>query len=279
MIIDFHTHLFPKSIRMNRQDYFAGEPAFTLLYQSPKSRLAGAEELVGVMDEQGIDVAVVFGFPWRNAKVYQIHNDYILDVVTRFPKRLVGFACFDIASESAESEARRCIEAGLSGIGELAFYESGIDKKCLDLLLPVMELCQDKDLPVLIHTNEPVGHHYPGKTPIRIEQIYEMVKRFSENKLVLAHWGGGIFFYNLLKKEAKDVLKNVYFDTAASPFLYDPEIYSVACKLTGREKILLGSDFPLLKPRRYFSELDAAGVAGADRAAICGANAKKLLKL
>jgi uncharacterized protein len=279
MIIDFHTHIFPVSIRMNRQDYFSGESAFRLLYESPKSRMAGAKEIVEAMDDQGVDVSVVFGFPWRNEYIYKMHNDYILDAVRRFPERLIGFACFDLASESAIKEAFRCIEGGMSGIGELAFYESGIDERCLELLSPVMQLCQQRDLPVLIHTNEPVGHQYPGKAPIKPEQIYEVAKRFSENKLVLAHWGGGIFFYSLLKKEVKEVLKNVYYDTAASPYLYDHEIYSIACKLIGREKVLLGTDFPLLKPERYFKELDEAGVAGSSRAAICGANAKKLLKL
>jgi uncharacterized protein len=279
MIIDFHTHIFPKSIRVNRQNFFPGEPAFRLLYKSPKSRLAGAQEIVATMDEQGVDISVVFGFPWRNAETYKMHNDYIIDAVTRFPQRLVGFACFDLASEMAVKEAYRCIESGLSGIGELAFYESGIDEKCLELLSPVMELCRQKDFPVLIHTNEPVGHQYPGKAPITLEQIYNMAKRFSENRLVLAHWGGGIFFYNLMKKEVREVFKNVYFDTAASPYLYDPEIYAIACKLAGRDKILLGSDFPLLKPDRYFKELDEVGISGSDRAGICGANAKRLLKL
>jgi uncharacterized protein len=279
MIIDFHTHIFPKSIRVNRQNFFPGEPAFRLLYESPKSRLAGAQEIVATMDEQGVDVSVVFGFPWRNAETYKMHNDYIIDAVTRFPQRLVGFACFDLASEMAVKEAYRCIESGLSGIGELAFYESGIDEKCLELLSPVMELCRQKDFPVLIHTNEPVGHQYPGKAPIKLEQIYDMAKRFSENRLVLAHWGGGIFFYNLMKKGVREVFKNVYFDTAASPYLYDPEIYAIACKLTGRDKILLGSDFPLLKPDRYFKELDEAGISGSDRVGICGANAKRLLRL
>lgn len=279
MIIDFHTHIFPKSIRLNRQDYFTGESAFKLLYESPKSKLAGAQEIVDSMDQQKVDVSVVFGFPWRNSETFKMHNDYISEAVARFPTRLIGFACFDPASESAVGEAYRCIENGLSGVGELAFYESGIDEKCLELLKPIMQLCLEKDLPVLIHTNEPVGHQYPGKAPIKPEQIYEMAKRFPENKLVLAHWGGGIFFYNLLKKEVSQVLKNVYLDTAASPYLYRPEIYAIACKLMGREKILLGTDFPLLKPERYFKELDEAGIFGSDRASICGANAKKLLKL
>jgi uncharacterized protein len=37
MIIDFHTHIFPRVIRLNRQEFFSGESAFKLLYESPKS--------------------------------------------------------------------------------------------------------------------------------------------------------------------------------------------------------------------------------------------------
>ncbi len=279
MIIDFHTHLFPQKIRFNRQDYFSDEPAFKLLYQPARSKMAGAEEIIRTMDEQGVDISVVFGFPWKNEKIFQMHNDYILDAVARFPKRLIGFACFDMGSSKAAGEAQRCIESGLSGVGELAFYESGIDQKSLGLLSPVMELCRDKNLPVLIHTNEPIGHAYPGKTPVSLEQIYRLVKTFSGNKLILAHWGGGIFFYTLLKKEVKEALQNVYFDTAASPFLYDPEIYPVACKLAGKEKILLGTDFPLLLPDRYFRELESSGITPLEKTAVCGENAEKLLNL
>ncbi|MGB5991237.1 MAG: amidohydrolase family protein, partial [Desulfobacterales bacterium] len=131
----------------------------------------------------------------------------------------------------------------------------------------------------LIHTNEPVGHLYPGKTPNTLKQIYNLITRFSENKIVLAHWGGGIFFYNLLKKEVKERLKNVYFDTAASPFLYHLEIYRYAVEIAGLDKILFGSDFPLLKPARYFKELENAGLAKTQIDAISGLNAAKLLKL
>jgi predicted TIM-barrel fold metal-dependent hydrolase len=232
-----------------------------------------------MMDEQGVDVSVVFGFPWRDAKKFKEHNDYILEAAARFPDRLIGFACFDIASPFAVKEASRCLEEGLSGIGELAFYESDIDESRLSMLSPVMDLCRQKDLPVLIHTNEPVGHQYPGKAPITPKQIYEMAKRFPDNKIVLAHWGGGVFFYSLLKKEVKEVLKNVYLDTAASPFLYDPAIYPIGLQLMGPEKILLGTDFPLLKPQRYFKELTVANVGKDDRDAICGESAKKLLKI
>ena len=47
MIIDAHTHIFPGKIRKNREKYFTDEPAFKKLYQSPKSRLIGAREMLG----------------------------------------------------------------------------------------------------------------------------------------------------------------------------------------------------------------------------------------
>jgi predicted TIM-barrel fold metal-dependent hydrolase len=280
MIIDFHTHIFPKDIRENRGKYFPSEPAFKLLYDSPKSNLVGAKEIIAAMDEQGVDRSVVFGFPWKNSEIFTMQNDYIMEVVARFPERLIGLCCFDPFNKAAVSEATRCLNGGLSGIGEIAFYQSGIDDMALDKLAPLMEICLDKDLLFLIHTNEPVGHLYPGKTPNTLKQIYTLVTRFSENKIVLAHWGGGIFFFNLLKKDIKDHLKNVYFDTAASPFLYHPEIYRYAVEIAGADKILFGSDFPLLQPARYFKELEAAsGLSKAQVESICGKNAAKLLNL
>ncbi|MBW2166830.1 MAG: amidohydrolase family protein, partial [Deltaproteobacteria bacterium] len=170
-------------------------------------------------------------------------------------------------------------EAGLSGIGEIAFYQSGIDGASQEKLKPLMEICEDKNIPILIHTNEPVGHYYPGKTPNTLEQIYRLVRKFSNNKIVLAHWGGGMFFFNLLKKEVGEYLKNVYFDTAASPFLYYPQIYQIAIQIIGKNKILFGSDFPLLKPAKYFSEFEEAGLSKDEIKSICGNNAAGLLKL
>lgn len=279
MIIDCHTHIFPAAVRQNREKYFQGEPAFELLYAAPKARLVGAGELVAAMDAQGVDRSVVFGFPWRDARTARLNNDYVLDAVARYPGRLVGLCCLDPFSPQAEAETRRCLDAGLSGIGELAFYQSGIDAAALDKLAPLMALCLAKGLMAMIHTNEPVGHLYPGKTPNTLRQIYELVRRFPENKIVLAHWGGGLFFYQLLKKEVKASLQNVYFDTAASPYLYDPDVYRVACELVGSEKILFGSDYPLLGPARYFAEMAAAGISDEDRGRICGGNAARLLNL
>ncbi len=279
MIIDFHTHIFPAEIRENRERYFPDEPAFQLLYDSPESKLVGASEIVASMDEQGVDKSVVFGFPWGKGGTFQRNNDFIMEAVERFPDRLIGLCCLDPFHPGAEAEARRCLDGGLAGVGELAFYRSGIDEECLDRLAPLMEICRERDLLMLIHTNEPVGHMYPGKTPNTLHQIYDLARRFPGNTIVLAHWGGGIFLFNLLKREVKESLRNVFFDTAASPFLYHPDIYPLALKLAGPDKVLFGSDFPLLKPARYFKELEEAGLSREEIRNIRGNNAARLLGL
>ena len=73
------------------------------------------------------------------------------------------------------------------------------------------------------------------------------------------------------------MLKNIYYDTAASPYLYDPSVYKAALSLAGEGKILFGSDYPLIKPSRYYKDLDTAGISPEDRAAILGGNAERLL--
>ena len=93
-------------------------------------------------------------------------------------------------------EAQRCLKEGLRGLGELAFYNAGFSPSSIEQLKPLMALCREADLPVLIHTNEPVGHVDPGKSPMTlVEKSTGSFKLFG-NKIVLAHWGGGLFFFS-----------------------------------------------------------------------------------
>jgi len=279
MIIDFHTHIFPRLFREDRSSLFSREPAFEILYNSSQSSLAGADDLIRNMDEEGVDKSVIFGFPWEEEEHYQRHNDYILDSVGRYPDRLIGFGCFSALSRGSAMETERCLGSGLSGIGELAVYDSGLTSEITEALKDVMALCSQFDVPVLLHVNEPVGHSYPGKAPITLFQIYRFLKAYPSNKIALAHWGGGIFFYALMKKEVKEVLKNVWFDTAASPYLYASDTYRIAGDIIGFEKILFGSDYPLLNPQRYFKEMASAGLSSDAMDQVAGLNAARLLGL
>lgn len=279
MIIDFHTHIFPPFFSKERDRFFPEEPAFQQLYSPPGSRFAEREDLLRNMDEEGIGRSVVFGFPWENAENFRRHNDYILESVEKHPDRLIGFCCFSPLSPHALREAERCLEAGLSGVGELALYHSGFSAEFTGALKELLDLCSRLDAPLLFHTNEPVGHPYPGKTQTDLSDIYHLVKEHPSNRFILAHWGGGLFFYALMKKEVREVLRNTWFDTAASPYLYVPDIYRIAGKVIGFDKILFGSDYPLLKPGRYFREMESDHVSSEAMGKIKGENAVRLLGL
>jgi predicted TIM-barrel fold metal-dependent hydrolase len=72
-------------------------------------------------------------------------------------------------------------------------------------------------------------------------------------------------------------MKRVYIDTAAAPFLYDSRIFSVAVQSLGEDKVLLGTDFPLLGFSRYERMLDQANIQGYLRAKILGGNVQTIL--
>jgi predicted TIM-barrel fold metal-dependent hydrolase len=279
MIIDAHTHIFPSFIRNKRESFFPGEPAFELLYGAESSKMEGASDLIASMDKEGIDVSVVFGFPWKKTDYFRRHNDYIIEAVLSNPERLIGLSCFDPLSPDAAKEAERCFAPGLKGVGELAVYDSPLTDDIISKMSDVMAVCLEHDAPLLIHTNEPVGHKYPGKQQLTLRQIENFIKAYPNNKIILAHWGGGIFFYGLLKKEVKEAIKNVWFDTAASPYLYTSAIYRTAVSIIGDNKILFGTDYPLLRPSRYFREIESAGISPEAVEKIKGKNTEALFGL
>jgi uncharacterized protein len=261
MIIDFHTHIFPSYIRNDRERFFDHEPGFDSIYRHTGSRLTGVKDLLESMDNEGIAKSVVFGFPWKAAEHYKRHNDYVIESVRENPDRLIGFCAFDPMSRDAPKEVERCLDAGLTGVGEIAVYEYDFTDDIIDRFKDIMFLCAERDVPVLLHTNEPVGHFYPGKQPMSIGGLYQLLKRYPSNRIVLAHWGGGIFFYGLMKKEVRQTFGNVWLDVAASPYLYSPDIYRISGEIMGFDKILFGSDYPLIQPGRYLKEMASAGLS------------------
>jgi predicted TIM-barrel fold metal-dependent hydrolase len=279
LVIDVHTHIFPGKMIRERDKFFEGEPEFSLLYESPKAKLASAETLIESMDENGVDRSVVFGFPWRTPDFLVRHNDYVLEAAAKYPSRLIPLACLDLFSDKCVAEAQRRSHEGVAGFGELAVYKpaENIDA-VLDNFRETARLCREKGLVLLVHSNEPVGHVYPGKAPFGLDFYYSLVKAAEGVTLIFAHWGGGILFFELLKKEAPQLFTNVFYDTAASPFLYRAEIYRAATYIAGSTKVLFGSDYPLISPKRYFTEIRQSGLDEADVDAILGENAARIFR-
>lgn len=279
MIVDFHTHILPPEMARYRERYLARDSTFRELFVSPEAKTATAEDLIDVMNEDGIDRSVVMGFGWTDSGLARETNDYIIDSVSRYPDRLTGFGGVNPGwGEAAVQEIERCAKAGLCGLGELHPYSQGFDLGDTRVMRPIAEVAREFGLIVTTHSSEPVGHQYTGKGDTGPEVLLRFIYALPGVTLICAHWGGGLPFYSLMP-EVKDVLGNVYFDTAASPFLYDSRVFEVVSSLVGADKILFGSDFPILKPNRLLSEIDASSLSKVEQEAISGHNALNLLTL
>lgn len=279
VIIDCHTHIFPDEMRRNREALCQRDRGFSLIYRDPKSRMIGAEELIASMDEAGVSKSVICGFPWKEPELCSLHNHYLFESASRYPDRLIVFILLLFSDpEWSAKELERGIRNGAKGVGELAFYDREMTLRDIETMAPILRELEEKKIPLLLHTNEHLGDAYPGKgtTPLKI--FYQLALTFPSLPTLLAHWGGGLPFYELMP-EVVEAMKNVYYDTAASPFLYSKKIYGVVKEIVGVEKIIFGSDFPLIGPRRYFQEMEESGLSDEDLKKILGLNLARLLNL
>lgn len=279
MIIDFHAHVYPPSFKARREEIIRADATFGELFSSPRAGLATAPELVQAMGEAQVDATVVLGIGWINKEVAREANDYILQATREHPGLLVGFCSVNPAwGKEAIREVERCAAQGAKGIGELHPDTQNFDITDRQQMAPLMDAAKRLGLMVLIHASEPVGHHYPGKGKTTPDKLWAFIQNFPDNTIVCAHWGGGLPFYTLMP-EVEEGLANVYFDSAASPFLYRPAVFESAVDLLGAEKVLLGTDYPLLPQRRLLAQVEESPLTPDEKDLILGGNARRLLGL
>ncbi|MBI3742669.1 MAG: amidohydrolase [Chloroflexi bacterium] len=279
MRIDAHVHAFPKAMALHRDRYAARDATFRELYAHPKAAIATVDRLLESMDAAGIDLSVLTNIGWATAAMCRETNDYILDAARRHPKRLIPFCTVNPRlGKQAVAEIERCAALGAHGIGELHPDPQGFDLADKRVMSPIVDAAMRHDLVVLCHASEPVGHAYPGKGTVTPQVLYRFVTNFPEARIVLAHWGGGLPFYALMP-EVRRALANVWFDTATSPFLYEPGIWQAAASVVGPDRILFGTDYPLIKQERLLCEVENASLPEKAKRAILGMNAARLLGL
>lgn len=275
-ITDSHTHMFQAQVRDDPSIVGEEEAAFQVMFGHGRSRMTSPETMLSEMDAAGVDVAVLCAFPWMTLERCRENNDYLLEVAAARPGRFIPLAVTNPGlGKDAVHEARRCLEAGARGLGELHAQPQRFDPADREVMAPLVDLVREFDVPLMIHVNEPVGHDYPGKGPVTPGSIYRFVLGSPGAKIILPHWGGGLPFYELMP-EVAEACANVYYDSAASPFLYRSDIYRLAAAAAGAHKILFATDYPLLPYDRTLADA-RAGVGDASlQVDILGRNAARL---
>ncbi len=278
VIVDAHTHIFPPEFARDRATVGSRDEWFADLYQSPKSLLASEEDILASMDEAGFTCSIVCGFPWKDAGLCREHNDYLLEVAARNPGRIAVVATVSPMQAGAAQEAQRCLQAGAVGIGELNADAQGFDWMDPAPLAMLAEACREHGKPLLFHVSEPVGHIYPGKGSSTPERLLRFLLEFPEVTVVAAHWGGGLPFYELMPEVAEQT-RNVYYDSAASTYLYRSHVFPTVIDLVGHNRVMMGTDYPVLRQDRFVRHIDKHGLSDDVMDAILWRNAARVYGL
>ncbi|MGB1251292.1 MAG: amidohydrolase family protein [Candidatus Promineifilaceae bacterium] len=251
MIIDAHVHFTPPQLKT--QLLTMGEPYMNRLLNGEGSiqGWVSAEKMIADMDAAGIDKVLLVGEYYQRHENCVMRNNQSIDLVNRYPDRIMSLAIVSPnAGEAAYTELKRCLDAGLVGLGEINPYAQNfrLDDPIVSRLA---ELCIERNVPINLHVGEEVGNWYTGKSTTPLREYVDLAQRFPALKLIFAHWGGGLIFYELMPQVRKQ-LANVWYDTAASPLLYPTKrIFQTALTCIDPRKILYGSDYPLrIYPRK-----------------------------
>ncbi len=222
--------------------------------------MADSAGLLRYMAEDGVDRCVACSFPFTDPGLILLCNDYILDA-SRENSRILAMTGVSLKNEDeAVAEAQRCFDRGSRGVGEIALYGEGLDRRTLRSLDAVSKVIEKEHRILMLHLNEQVGHAYKGKAVVDFQAVVDFVEDHGNLTLILAHLGGGLCFYEFMP-EIRRLFSRVLYDTAASPFLYSEQVFAFAAQFLP-DKVLFGSDYPLLSLGRY-----ADGMKGLEESA------------
>lgn len=256
-VIDSHIHRYPDEVIQDPAAWADtyNEPHWKSLvlgtHDKPSIQgWASRDKLILDMNAAGIDKVVMQGWYWQHQKTCRWHNDWHSKWIQEDPDRLIAFASVQPRDGlQALEDLKKAFDGGAKGIGEVFPAAQGFERDN-KVWLQIVEFALENKLPITMHVTEPVGHKYPGKIESPLADYQWLAQEYPDLKLILAHWGGLLPFYEL-NSTCRKSLQNVYYDTAASPLLYDIKVYRAVTDLIGADKILFGSDYPLrVYPKR-----------------------------
>ena len=228
-------------------------------------------------------VAVIFHVDSESEMgIIRIANEEVAEVAAENNDALIPFASIDPAKgKMGVREARRLIEHyGVRGFkfhpSSQGFYPN--DRKAYALY----EEIEGHGLPALFHTGQTgVGAGAPGGMGVRLKysnpmHIDDVAVDFPKMPIILAHpsfpW----------QDEALSVAThkpNVYIDLSGWSPKYFPPILVQYTNTLLKNRMLFGSDYPVLTPDRWIADFEQLPIKPEVRPLVMRENAIKLLKL
>jgi predicted TIM-barrel fold metal-dependent hydrolase len=279
--IDVHTHaeISAHGHPSLPEHLMAGSSAY---FKVTGNRKPAVAEMAAYYRERKIG-AVVFTVDCESATGHPpISNEEVAESCAAHSDVLIPFASLDPhRGKAAAREARRLVEEhGVRGFkfhpNLQAFFPD--DR----IAYPLYEVIQGLGVPAVFHTGQTgIGAGRPGGGGIRLKYsnpmcVDDVAVDFPELRIILAHpsfpW----------QDEALAVATHkphVYIDLSGwSPKYFPPQLVRYANTLL-KEKVLFGSDYPVITPDRWLSDFEAIEIKPEVRPLILKENAARLLGL
>jgi hypothetical protein len=211
-----------------------------------------------------------------------VPNDFIASIVEKYPKQFIGFGSVDPwKGKAAVAELQRCVDLALRGLKfhpqQQAFYPN--DQR----FYPLWEEAQRLGLVALFHTGTTgVGAGLAGGGGVKLKYarpipyIDDVAADFPQLTVIMAHPSFPWQDEQLAMLVHKP---NVYMDLSGwSPKYFSPLLVQYA-RTIAQDKVMFGSDYPVITPERWLADFDALGFDDAVRQKVLVDNAKRVLKL
>src|ERR1700743_1836393 len=224
---------------------------------------------------------VVFSVDERLTGRPQVSNDIVADFAEQNSDIAMAFASVDpTRGPDAVREARRLVARGVKGFKlppPLQQFHAN-DR----IAYPFYEVMAEARLPVIFHTGHSgIGTGMPGGGGVRLKYGYPMdiddvAVDFPDMKIIMAHpsfpWQDEAISVCLHKPQ-------VYIDLSGwSPKYFSPVLIQYANTLL-KNKMLFGSDFPLITPDRWLADFEKIAIKDEVRPLILKENAARLFSL
>ncbi len=273
--IDIHTHVphIKKDPRAEEKARYFRSPTLGMTVEDMAELYRRLEMMAVIFD---IDKETTSDDPFEG-------NDYVAEVMQRFPDVFIGWASVDPwKGRAAVKELERAVtQLNLRGLKvhpiTQRFYPND------ERFYPLWDKAQELGIPLIIHTGHTgIGAGMPGGTGLKLKYsrpipyIDDIAADFPNLTIIGAHpsWPWQEEMLSVCLHKA-----NVYIDLSGwSPKYFPPSLIQYANTLL-QDKVLFGSDFPVISPERWLKDFAEAGFRDEVRPKIMLENARKLLKL
>jgi predicted TIM-barrel fold metal-dependent hydrolase len=224
------------------------------------------EETLDAADEAGIDKLCVSAV---DSLIFDLEsgNESVYRIMKKYPSRVIGFASIPSPhfGRKGLEHLQRAVEVhGVAGIGELetnSSYEIDIPQ-----WIAVLEKAAELKVPVLVHA--------PPLPCVRAAE------RVPEATILLAHIGTGNGLTITEWIDSIEMAKrhpNIYIETSTSITSYGQ--IEMAVRELGPERVVFGSDSPMLDPSVQKAKITGADIPAEIQAKILGQNMARILKI